>query len=190
MDENLKKKLNNFMLIILNQPTDEESFVIPNAEEITLVADTNNVRYYFNETVSIYTFETQKDANYLKDSIGLLFEDLEIEHILLPYQEDAMNIFLPNHVTKHIFPSYNIRKNIISDGILFKKDEDFLDKFKEVQEFLTNIDDEDDDDIADILIRQKQKNTISLDKILDKILECGVNSLTEEEKEILQKYSK
>lgn len=187
MDGDLKNN-NKFIVIILNQSTDEESFVIPNAEEITLCAETDNIKYYFNDSVSIYTFETKKDFKYLKDSLGWLFEDLEIEHILLPYDEDNMNIFLPKHVTKHIFPTYNSRSSL-SDSIQpFDDDEESFKEFIESQGFLSDYDD--DEDEIDILFKQIRKKKIPLNQILDKIVDYGINTLTEEEKRTLQTYSK
>jgi hypothetical protein len=187
MDGDLKNN-NKFILIILNQSTDEESFVIPNAEEITLCAETDNIKYYFNDSVSIYTFETKKDFKYLKDSLGWLFEDLEIEHILLPYDEDTMNIFLPKHVTKHIFPTYNFRSSL-SDSIQPLNDDESFKDFIESQGFLSDYDDDDEDEI-DIIFKQIRKKKIPLNQILDKIVDYGINTLTEEEKRTLKTYSK
>ena len=188
MDGDLKNN-NKFILIILNQSTDEESFVIPNAEEITLCAETDNIKYYFNDSVSIYTFETKKDFKYLKDSLGWLFEDLEIEHILLPYDEDNMNIFLPKHVTKHIFPTYNSRSSLSDSFQPLNNDDESFKEFIESQGFLSDYDDDDEDEI-DILFKQIRKKKIPLNQILDKIVDYGINTLTEEEKKILQTYSK
>jgi hypothetical protein len=188
MDINMESK-NKFIVIILNQSTDEESFVIPNAEEITLCAETDNIKYYFNDSVSIYTFETKKDFKYLKDSLGWLFEDLEIEHILLPYDEDNMNIFLPKHVTKHIFPTYNSRSSLSDSFQPLNNDDESFKEFIESQGFLSDYDDDDEDEI-DTIFKQIRKKKIPLNQILDKIVDYGINTLTEEEKRTLQTYSK
>jgi hypothetical protein len=53
-----------------------------------------------------------------------------------------------------------------------------------------NIEDYDDEIDIDILPRlKKKKQTKTLDEILDQINENGLNSLTEEDKQLLEKYS-
>ena len=53
-----------------------------------------------------------------------------------------------------------------------------------------NIEDYDDEIDIDILPRlKKKKPTKTLDEILDQINENGLNSLTEEDKQLLEKYS-
>jgi hypothetical protein len=61
-----------------------------------------------------------------------------------------------------------------------------------VQSFFNKIefndDSEDDDD--DILLRQIKPLPLTLDNILDKINDCGIDSLTNDELTLLNKYSK
>ena len=51
-------------------------------------------------------------------------------------------------------------------------------------------DDDDDEDEIKTIIQKSKKKTLSLDDLLDKITEFGFNSLTENEKKLLQKLSK
>jgi hypothetical protein len=51
-------------------------------------------------------------------------------------------------------------------------------------------DDDDDEDEIKTIIQKSKKKTLSLDDLLDKITEFGFNSLTDNEKKLLQKLSK
>jgi DNA-directed RNA polymerase specialized sigma subunit len=61
-----------------------------------------------------------------------------------------------------------------------------------ILEFLENEDDDDDeDDIIDIIRRSKNKIKIpTLDDLLEKIYDQGLETLTEEEQQILKTYIK
>jgi hypothetical protein len=60
---------------------------------------------------------------------------------------------------------------------------------QEIMDMMEEDDDDDEDEIKTI-IQKSKKNTLSLDDLLDKITEYGFNSLTENEKTLLQKLSK
>jgi hypothetical protein len=68
-------------------------------------------------------------------------------------------------------------------------DDESFKEFIESQGFLSDYDDDDEDEI-DILFKQIRKKKIPLNQILDKIVDYGINTLTEEEKRTLQTYSK
>jgi hypothetical protein len=58
--------------------------------------------------------------------------------------------------------------------------------FKKI-EFNEEIDEDDDEDI---LLKQIKPLPLTLDNILDKINDCGISSLTNDELNLLNKYSK
>jgi hypothetical protein len=59
-----------------------------------------------------------------------------------------------------------------------------------MRDMMEEDDDDDDEDEIKTIIQKSKKNTLSLDDLLDKITEFGLNSLTENEKKLLQKLSK
>lgn len=171
---------NSYMLIIFNQPADEEGFIKPTGNELTVIGDTDTVKYYYDNNVIIYTFESKEKCEDIKEYLGLMMEDLEIQHILIPYNEKDLNLYLPKHVTKHLFNTYKEKEDILTEGLDM---DDINDKLKTAQEFFMMLEDNDE-----MLIPNRKKRK-SLDEVLDKIVDYGMESITKEEKEILKIYS-
>lgn len=176
------KNYNSYMLIIFNQPADEEGFIKPTGNELTVIGDTDTVKYYYDNNKVIYTFNSKEKCEDIKEYLGLMMEDLEIEHILIPYNEKDISLYLPKHVTKHLFNTYKEKEDILTEDMDV---DDFNDKIKKIQEFFMTLDDDDTDEML-IPNRNKRK---TLDEVLDKIVDYGMDTITEDEKEILKIYS-
>jgi hypothetical protein len=174
------EKYNNYMLIIFNQPADEEGFVKPTGNELTVIGDTDTVKYYYDDNKIIYTFESKEKSENIKEYLGLMMEDLKIEHILIPYNEKDISLFLPKHVTNHLFNTYEDKEDILKEGF---DDEEFDEKIRRAQDFFMMLED------ADTMLIPNPKRKKSIDEVLDKILDYGLESITKEEKEVLKIYS-
>ena len=185
----IRKKMNKSkcVLVIFNRSTDEEGFVKPTAQELTILANTSEVKYHYDENISMYTFESNDKFENIRETLGFMLEDLDIHHILIPYDEKQINVFLPKHITKHMFNNYENKEDIYEETMSLQENEEFNEKLKSVQDFFIELEYDDEED--DLLSKIKTNNKKTIDEILDKIIEHGVNSIDEDEKTILSEYS-
>ena len=117
----------------------------------------------------------------------------DIMYVLLPYTSDNLSYGLPEKISKHLFndgiSDFMSEKSNNSESNEFEVRKMIQDEIKE--SFMLNIEDFDFDyDEEDDIEKIKNKTrSPSLDELLDKIKEKGLNSLTEKELSQLNKYS-
>ena len=170
----------NYTLIVLEKGKEKD--VIEIAEDISIVADTETVKYFFNDTHHIYTFKTDESFGILKEWSEMILGDRAEGYFLLPYEVTNSSILLPKSVKEHLFESdeEEIEENNVVEKMNEKLREEFGYMFKEMPIF------DDEDEISKI---RNQKRKKSLNEILDKIYDEGVDSISNEEKEILTQIS-
>ena len=83
MRKEMKKKEFNYTLIILNKGIEGE--VVEIAEDISIVCNTEEVNYFFNESHYIYTFKTKESFSMIKEWAEMVLTDFGDGYILLPY---------------------------------------------------------------------------------------------------------
>ena len=181
MREEMKKKEFNYTLIILNKGIEGE--VVEIAEDISIVCNTEEVNYFFNESHYIYTFKTKESFSMIKEWAEMVLTDFGDGYILLPYDVENSLINLPNNVKTHLFSKNTDEVNetelINHLNTKLKQDFDFL--YQEI------VDKEDDDDEIVKIRNRKSKKT--LNQILDKIFDKGIDSIGDDEKQILKEIS-
>tara|TARA_R100000951_G_scaffold106445_1_gene101072 strand:- start:134 stop:721 length:588 start_codon:yes stop_codon:yes gene_type:complete len=181
MREEMKKKEFNYTLIILNKGIEGE--VVEIAEDISIVCNTEEVNYFFNESHYIYTFKTKESFSMIKEWAEMVLTDFGDGYILLPYDVENSLINLPNNVKTHLFSKntdeINESELINHLNTKLKQDFDFL--YQEI------VDKEDDDDEIVKIRNRKSKKT--LNQILDKIFDKGIDSIGDDEKQILKEIS-
>jgi hypothetical protein len=124
----------------------------------------------------IFSFGTETDKSEIYEYLnGVLFGLVEI--FILTEIKDEFSVFLPKEVKEHLFDLESV-----GDNVTMKID---MQRIKNNLDF--SIDDEEDidDDIDDEFLSQP-----SLDQILDKLYSDGLESLSVQEKNILETYSK
>jgi hypothetical protein len=117
-------------------------------------------------------------------------------YVLLPYTSDNLSYGLPEKISKHLFndgiSDFMSENSKLSDKSEFEVRKMIQDQIKE--SFMLNIEDfdfeyDEDDEWSDIDEIKNKQRTPSLDELLEKIKEKGLNSLTEKELTQLNKYS-
>ncbi len=182
MRKEMEKKEFNYTLIILNKGI--EGKVVEIAEDISIVCNTEEVNYFFNESHYIYTFRTKESFSMIKEWAEMVLTDFGDGYILLPYDVENSLINLPNNIKTHLFSKNTDEINeseLISHlNTKLKQDFNFI-----YQEIIDNEEDE-EDEIVKIRNRKSKK---TLNQILDKIYDKGIDSIDEDEKQILKEIS-
>jgi hypothetical protein len=187
--------LTKYILFVFAKNDNPKEFTEQIAEELCVISDTPNLNFYFGPESSVFTISTLDSYEDVSDYVDMILGVGDIMYVLLPYTSDKLSYGLPEKISKHLF------NDGISDFMSEKSSNSYTEEVdirKMIQDkirdnFKLNIEnfdfDYDEDEWTDIdEIKNKQRNP-SLDELLDKIKEKGLNSLTEKELLQLNKYS-
>ena len=172
------KTKNTYILFLFVATENQDELVTMISEEISMVAMSPDVRYYYGPQSAVYVFTSNENFNDLSSLIKIMFSDAEMAYMFLPLDKNNMTSGFGDTVDSHLFGSTPIttKPSIISK---FRKKED---------DFECYPDDDEDDDLIKKLQSKPSKPTVN--EILDKIRTKGMSSITIEEKTILDNYSK
>ena len=187
--------LTKYILFVFAKNDNPKEFTEQIAEELCVISDTPNLNFYFGPESSVFTISTLDSYEDVKDYVNMILGIGDIMYILLPYTPDKLSYGLPTKISQHLFNDgindYMSGKTNNSEPNEFEVRKMIQDKIRDTFNLnIENFDFEyDEDEWTDIdEIKNKQRSP-SLDELLEKIKEKGLNSLTEEELIYLNKYS-
>lgn len=161
------------LFIFAKHETDQDKFVKIMAEDISCVSNEGDVTYYFGPESAIFHFESSENFSDLSEFFRMLLGSLKIVYFLSPYEPDKMSFHMNTEIEKQLF-----KTDKSSQTTRFTDEQ-----IEIVQKLLFDIEEGEETPF----IKNKR---LSLDDLLDKISELGFSSLTEEEKKLLNEYSK
>jgi hypothetical protein len=143
------------------------------------VVDSPNLKFQFTKGVLIFHFASEMEMNDIHEFLELTSYELYDSFILSEYT-DKVSVFMTEENKKHLF---NLDENGTNNGI-----EMVLTPKNGIQ----YMDEDEDDEFVALLLNEVKKHVKapSLDQLLDKIKNEGVDSLTPFEKGTLDNYSK
>jgi hypothetical protein len=188
-------ELTKYILFVFAKNDNPKEFTEQIAEELCVISDTPNLNFYFGPESSVFTISTLDSYEDVKDYVDMILGVGEIMYVLLPYTSDKLSYGLPEKISKHLFndgiSDFMSEKSDNSESNEFEVRKMMQDKIRDTFNLnIENFDFEyDEDEWSDIdEIKNKQRSP-SLDELLEKIKEKGLNSLTEKELSQLNKYS-
>ena len=144
------------------------------------------VKYQHGPAGGIFHFESQENIKYIGKYLEETITDLTAMFFLVPMTDQVL-ISVDDNVMNHLFDLENdeVSKNFSFDinKTITKEDSD-----KTVAELVNEIAKSLVDDLA--VTEKKVQVMPTLDELLDKINNNGINSLTKEEKQLLDEYAK
>ena len=187
------ENLTKYILFVLTKNDNPQEFAEQIAEELSVISDIPKVNFYFGPESTVYTISTLDSYQDVKDYVDMILDYDTISYFLVPYTNDNLSYGLPDEVAKHLFNDgindYMSGKNKICDENDYEvrtmlmnniRNEFFLD----LSEF---VDEDDDDDISQL---KNKKRTPTFDELFDKLADGGIDSLSKEELQLLNQYSK
>ena len=191
-----------YILICIGDYNNQKDVIQKIAHEIMPTVSSKTVKYYNNDLNIIFHFESQVEFETLK----VLIDDAVTPFVgmyILSACTQTMSLGMPEELYGYLFnlddentppPSINSIEVVQGEMTI---DEEFLNSVKEIHEDILSemeemgLMDECDDDLARIVRKRKKMDEVpTLDNLLDKIGTKGIGSLTKEEKELLEQYSK
>ena len=190
--------LTKYILFVFAKNDNPKEFTEQIAEELCVISDTPNLNFYFGPESSVFTISTLDSYEDVKDYVDMILGVGDIMYVLLPYTSDNLSYGLPEKISKHLF------NDGISDFMSEKPNNSYTEEFEvrkmiqdkirdtfdlNIENFDFEYDEDEDDEWTDIDEIKNKQRAPSLDELLDKIKEKGLNSLTEKELLQLNKYS-
>lgn len=178
----------NYILFLFAKHEKQDMFITGIAEELSVVSDSENIKFYYGPESGIFTFQSTDDFQTIHEYMNIIFEGMSLAYFLLPFKHDTMSVGLQMDIYKHLFNESN-GENMSGKGVSVQKM--LNDKFKEVdfEKLFSELDTDEDDDDEIKKIKSKEPKP-SLDDLLEKIKDEGMSSLTKKELSLLEKYSK
>jgi hypothetical protein len=189
------KDLTKYILFVFAKNDNPKEFTEQIAEELCVISDTPNLNFYFGPESSVFTISTLDSYEDVKDYVDMILDIGDIMYVLLPYTSDKLSYGLPEKISKHLFndgiSDFMSEKSLGSEPNEFEVrkmiQEQIRDNFNlNIENFDFEYDEDEWSDIDEIKNKQRRP---SLDELLEKIKEKGLNSLTEKELSQLNKYS-
>ena len=183
--------LTKYILFVFTKNDNPKEFTEQIADELSVLSDSPNLNYYYGPESSIFTISTLDSYEDVKEYVDMIVGIDEIMYILLPYTSDKLSYGLPNKISEHLF---NDGIGDYMSGTSTKIDENELEVRNLMRnqirdEFLLKVEWMDIDDFPEEKIIRPKK-VLTFDELFDKIAESGIESLSQEELQTLNQYSK
>jgi len=155
---------------------------------LTTMVSSKELKFSKSDTFIISHFESDWDLDYINSYIKDVLNN-QVDMVIVSPSENV-TILANNDFVSHLtdleqeIENSNVQPDTVKIHSGFEKLQ------QEMMDMMEEDDDDDDEDEIKTIIQKSKKNTLSLDDLLDKITEFGFNSLTENEKKLLQKLSK
>ena len=159
------------------------------AISLSPIVDSSNLKFHYTRNQIIFYFGVETEKSEIYEYIhGVLYGLVEI--FVLTEIVDDYSVYLPNDIKEHLFDLENV-----GDNVTMKID---MQRIRQNLDFSFNDDDDDDDEDYEDFISKMITNKLTtptpsqptLDQILDKLYSDGMESLSLQEKKILETYSK
>lgn len=164
-------------LLILSGDFESDNICKEIALTLTPLVDSPHLKFNLSQKTLIFHFASEVCQEEIYEYIRTTTFDLTKMFILTEYN-DKVSLHLPKELKTHLLDLENESEDV----------ELFIDMKKEFMNDIKNI----DENLMALLLEEVKRNVKppSLDFILEKINEKGLNSLSQFEKDTLEKYSK
>lgn len=178
-----------YIIFVFGGTENQDEFVNLVCDNIMLNVKVDYIKFFYGDTSCVYTFKSDTPFDEVSKSITKILQNVNVSYFLLPYSDFEINVRIDEETLEHLFgkeldeESSSINEEDLVEPQTF---------FSRLDEALANLREEDlenDMDIEIIPLLKKKKPIKTLDEILDQINQKGVNSLSDDDKKLLDKYS-
>jgi hypothetical protein len=150
------------------------------ASTLTPIVDSKKLKFSHRHSNMLFCFESEVDQieihDYIQGSLFGLFD-----YFILSVVGDNLSVCMDKETSGHLFDTENEGKNVDMS----------IDMAEEITGRRSNTEEDGDDFVAEIISELKWRiKKPSVDEILDKIRDRGINSISQYEKDILDNFGK
>jgi hypothetical protein len=185
-----------YLLFIFGDFKNNDKIVELIASQISIFTDKKSyLKYNYGDYGIVLHFQSEFSFYNLRDHIHIVLEKVVPQYFLMERPKNFY-AFMPPELKLNLFDLHEENHNIEQTNVNFK------DMMNIVDNFLINITSSFNEDIFseenmekmfnNIMdkVEKEEKYTPTIDELLDKIKDKGLSSLTDNEKQILDEYSK
>jgi hypothetical protein len=181
------KKDPSYMLFIFGDFEEQENLATNLSSQLLTIVSSPFLKFTYGEYGVVFHFRSKEVFSDLKEYIDMAMSEITEQYFLMEVTNNV-DIKMPKKLKKDFLNIDNeVKKEQNKTGeinveLKLKERREELKNF--TFEFLLPA------DFNQMVIKQEPEEIPTVDEILDKISEKGINSLTEKEKEILDNYGK
>lgn len=178
-----------YIIFIFGGMEKQDEFVNLLCDNIILNIKVDYIKFFYGDTSCVFTFKSEETFDDVSKSVTKILQNVKVSYFLLPYSDFEINVKIDEETLEHLFGKELDEELPDLDEMDLVEPQTF---FSRLDEALANLREEDLDNDMDIDILpllKKKKPVKTLDEILDQISQNGVNSLSDEDKQLLDKYS-
>jgi len=169
-----------YLLFIYGDYTENEPHIDLIADFLAPNCKNAAIKFQKGPAGAIYHFESDIDSKKLGKYLENTITDLTAMFFLVPVTDDVM-ISVDDDIMSHLFNLSDDNSGVEKFYDIKDNNEDFVDLVNKFALYM-------EQEVSNLV--KKEVEPLSLDQILDKILENGLENLTDNEKQLLDEYSK
>jgi len=173
----------------------KHKFVLKGIAKLLGTIACNDVKYQYGDAGGIFHFTTLEKPGKVKKTLSEQLKGFSAMYFLVPFNKNVNFYIGDPQVETHLFNQTEETDNMSEFGKLEYNLEDIQDEISDInmEVFMKNLSNFIGTDLNQIEVDEEQVQVgreKTLDEILDKISECGIESLTQTEKQLLDEYAK
>lgn len=176
--------MNKNILFVYEASEKQMEYVIENISKVTA---SNFIKFKATKNNIVLNFSTEVSFPELKEYIESVMTKISKSYFLIEYNENV-SVNFPENQSEQFLNLEELSDELENLESLIM-DEMELNGDDSMDNFIFSVEEELEDD-EDMYLTKPVKVVYRLDDILDKINDCGIDSLTEEEKKYLNSYKK
>lgn len=185
--DKMKNKDSQYMMFIYGDLTEHDATIDDIAYQFIAVVTSEQLKYTYGENGIVFNFRTNYDFNDLKEYIDMVFSEITEQYFLVEIKGN-LDIKMSRKLKKDFLNIDGESKKTENKNGAIDVKETKLELPKNIEPTTIRMLFPPLFGIPDMDIQQERK--LSVDEILDKINESGMESLTEKEIETLNNYGK
>jgi len=175
------------MLFMFGDFVDNESFITDVSYQLITVVSSKFMKFNYGEFGMVINFRTKETFEDLKEYVDMCMNEVVEQYFLMEVTTN-IDIKMEQKLKRDFLNIDGVKKETKTKGV--HKDELSEEKKKRMNNIMEFIFPLTEDMIKNPFLKEEKKEKPTVDQILDKISEKGIESLTEEEKQILDNYGK
>jgi hypothetical protein len=183
----MKSQDKRYMLFIFGDFTEMEKFIEDISYQLITVVSSEYLKFNYGEFGVFLHFRTKELFMELKEYVDMCLDGVVEQYFLMEATENV-DIKMERKLKRDFLNIDGVKKETKTKGV--QKDELSDEKKKRMNSMMEFIFPLTEDMIKNPFLKEEKKEKPTVDQILDKISEKGIESLTEEEKQILDNYGK
>jgi hypothetical protein len=177
-----------YMLFIFGDFTEMENFIDDISYQLVTVVSSEYLKFNYGEFGMVLHFRTKEIFSEIKEYIDMCLDGVVEQYFLMEATENV-DIKMDRKLKKDFLNIDGVKKeNKNKEVDVEKLSEEKKKKLGDMMEFILPLSETNFE--FPIQVKRPQEPKPTVDQILDKISEKGIESLTKEEKQILDNYGK